>query len=803
MAQKLPLIFVNLGIVAVLSSCSLFPFLNIGNSPNVGDLPSTHELPTVAERLAASARYILNGEVRWPQGREVLAAPGAVINQATISLIDYSSGATVATSLTDGLGAFTIVTGTYVPPVGNYYLIEASKGLGGQLPGNYGVRMRSIVQWNGSGWISITNAAPGGSIRIHQLTTSIALHVGLGSFVPSLTIDTVDLAVPPSLKVGSIGGVTGVDLINLATDVKNFVVADRDPVAETSAIVPVIGAVIPSTGGPSTLVQVTGSGFSSLIGATTVKFGALAGTTLMVGPHDVYAQVPPGAPGGATTVTVQTPRGTSNGLAFTVPTVAAAAGLRISAVQPNPVNRGSMTATFYGTGFVSPTTANTFVFAKKGGGTTSPVAGDYLAGDATSLTVRLPADAESGLAYFSNASGTATSVFVDITAYGDNPVINSTFPNAAASWTDMYVKGTNFGVTPGTVKVGTVAATVTSWSDTKIRLKVPAGLAAGASTVTVTNSSGGTGATGLTLLGGTIRAASWVSTAYTAANMGYTPPTLAFSGDKIYVFGGNANGTVSSITLNADGSPASFQASIGLLPYGINSADMQGDLITWIGERAYAFDGDATTNAGYVKFDVNDNWDGSFTADNLPTTTNEPGLAAGSRGIYYGGGYTATHCYYKTYNLSSKTFSAWTGPVTMIYNTSMDGAFIVLNDRLWEINVGGATYANLNADGSISGVFNPYGSGVVTGWDGNVPNIIAIGSYLYTINGWGQLGNSQIRQTTIIGANSPGTTTTWPVWATANISVGSSGGLIAVGRYLYKVAGGNPTVTNVFYTQID
>ena len=65
------------------------------------------------------------------------------------------------------------------------------------------------------------------------------------------------------------------------------------------------------------------------------------------------------------------------------------------------------------------------------------------------------------------------------------PIIASVSPTSGAPGSTVTIKGTNF-FTPGTVTIGGTTATTTAWSPTSIKATVPAGLAAGATTVSVT-----------------------------------------------------------------------------------------------------------------------------------------------------------------------------------------------------------------------------------------------------------------------------------------------------------------------------
>ncbi|MFF2143667.1 IPT/TIG domain-containing protein, partial [Kitasatospora sp. NPDC058190] len=77
--------------------------------------------------------------------------------------------------------------------------------------------------------------------------------------------------------------------------------------------IPVLASVSPVSGAAGSVVTLTGSGFT---GATAVRFGAVAVTAyLVLSDTRIAATVPAGS--GTVQVTVTTPGGTSNGVAFT------------------------------------------------------------------------------------------------------------------------------------------------------------------------------------------------------------------------------------------------------------------------------------------------------------------------------------------------------------------------------------------------------------------------------------------------------------------------------------------------------
>ncbi|MEU4588539.1 IPT/TIG domain-containing protein [Kitasatospora aureofaciens] len=77
--------------------------------------------------------------------------------------------------------------------------------------------------------------------------------------------------------------------------------------------IPVIDSISPASGATGSVVTLTGSGFS---GATAVRFGAVAAPSFtVVSDTQITATAPAGS--GTVQVTVTTPGGTSNYLAYT------------------------------------------------------------------------------------------------------------------------------------------------------------------------------------------------------------------------------------------------------------------------------------------------------------------------------------------------------------------------------------------------------------------------------------------------------------------------------------------------------
>ncbi|MBU6428302.1 MAG: IPT/TIG domain-containing protein, partial [Cyanobacteria bacterium REEB65] len=526
--------------------------------------------------LASSGQFVLRGTVDWglpvlPPGLTTQAV--SVTTNATLALIDTASGVTVGTGVTDNNGNFNLSTGNYPPITGEFYILEAVKGANAQLPGYQAPRLRTIVQWSGQGWLSITNATIGGWITVNQLTTALALEVNLGNVPASQVLGTVNTQVSPPVLTGSavpngLNGHSDAEFNTLATDIKNYInnttngVANPlDPIQQINAIKPTMSTISPTSANSGTVLVINGVGFDTNTGATTVNFakaagGTLPGTILLVTPAQIYAQIPNGASTG--NVTVTTPQGTSNGIPFVIPNGNLVA---ISNVTPNPVSLGG-TITILGANFTSPANTNTVVFPVSGGATAS---GTITNGDIDSLGVTIPQNAVSGTIDVSNATGTSNQYFLNVSNTGI-PVINSVFPIEGVANQDVILNGILFGNTPGTVTVtdtsgNAFVATIQYWRDNQVRFKVPWQVvgASGGSQVTITlyNSSQQAVAHAWTALAGLVQFGSW--TAYPTqltknCNVagGCTQAVEAipvWSGTNLYILGGGDSNNIAQLAL--------------------------------------------------------------------------------------------------------------------------------------------------------------------------------------------------------------------------------------------------------------
>ena len=246
---------------------------------------------------------------------------------------------------------------------------------------------------------------------------------------------------------------------------------------------PTVTKVTPDEGpqAGNTKVTIEGTGFT---GATAVKFGATAGTSLKVeSPTELTIESPAGT--GTVNVTVETPGGTSATSTaddFTydpVPTVT-----KLTPAE-GPLS-GETKVTISGTGFTSASTA-TFG--------ASPAAGVIFDSE-TEITATAPATVSAGSVNVevTTPGGTSVTSPADEYTYASIPTVSKVEPDEGpeAGKTKVTVKGTGF--TDATaVKFGATAGTsLKVESPTELTIESPAGT--GTVNVTV-ESPGGTSAT--------------------------------------------------------------------------------------------------------------------------------------------------------------------------------------------------------------------------------------------------------------------------------------------------------------------
>ncbi|MBU6428513.1 MAG: DUF839 domain-containing protein [Cyanobacteria bacterium REEB65] len=175
------------------------------------------------------------GSVRWapadPAVQHTQALLTDVANGATISLIDASTGATVATTVTAANGSFNLTLSSWVPSANTPYFLEAVKGLpaGGSAnrAGAAAARVRTMIAFQMATWVNLSNSA---SVLISPGTTAMCVI----AYDSGLTA-AQELGLMGSINTSS--GFAGNSTISLAAYsqvqslVNDALAADEDPIA--------------------------------------------------------------------------------------------------------------------------------------------------------------------------------------------------------------------------------------------------------------------------------------------------------------------------------------------------------------------------------------------------------------------------------------------------------------------------------------------------------------------------------------------------------------------------------------------
>ncbi len=217
-----------------------------------------------------------------------------------------------------------------------------------------------------------------------------------------------------------------------------------------------ITSVSPTSGPAGASVTITGTGFLSSQGSSTVTFDGTPATPTSWGSGSITATVPATAASGTVAVTVEGQ--TANGGAFTVvPT--------ISSLSPNYGAVGG-TVTIAGSGFGLSQNGSTVTFNGTSATPTSWSAG--------SITVPVPAGATDGSVVVTVGGASSNGVLFTL-----NPIITSLGPSTGTSGTAVTILGSNFSANQGTVTFNGTAASISSWSNGSITAVVPNGASSG------------------------------------------------------------------------------------------------------------------------------------------------------------------------------------------------------------------------------------------------------------------------------------------------------------------------------------
>lgn len=183
----------------------------------------------------------LRGQVRWTfDGLHTAATVGDIQTNGTVWLVDPATGQTVeATQSSTSNGTFAMpFTDHGVTLAPGYYWLEAARFIAGSR--RAGVTLKTILQYTGSGWDSIS----GTDVQISPLTTAIARVRALDPAVTDAA--TIGAVVAPHQVVADLVTYTPAVLNQLATEISDTVTAGGDGAGD----LPLPATITPTTGTP-------------------------------------------------------------------------------------------------------------------------------------------------------------------------------------------------------------------------------------------------------------------------------------------------------------------------------------------------------------------------------------------------------------------------------------------------------------------------------------------------------------------------------------------------------------------------
>jgi hypothetical protein len=229
---------------------------------------------------------------------------------------------------------------------------------------------------------------------------------------------------------------------------------------------PVITSISPGSGVGGTALTITGTGLGSSQGSVT--FNSTPATIQSWGLNSITVLVPSNGTGGANNVVVTVNGISSTAVSFTVIP-------QITSVSPGSGVTGSL-VTISGSNFGATQGSNAIAI----GG----IAATPSSWSSTNIVVPVPGGVASGAApIVITVGGQATNFAFTVT-----PGISSISPTSGVVGTSVTIIGTSFGAPQGTstVTFNGIAGTPTSWSDTRIVVPVPGGIASGSASIVIT-----------------------------------------------------------------------------------------------------------------------------------------------------------------------------------------------------------------------------------------------------------------------------------------------------------------------------
>jgi hypothetical protein len=480
-------------------------FAAIAGCTQVPDTRRTYEpardlLPAGAVPVSLQAPQIkdprplvppLEGQVAFPADRKVQAAAVDVVSFAMVGIMDTDANYFAASTVSEFNGKFKLSLGNWLPELNKAYVVEATKGLQSNKPGNENPRFRTIVRWNGTAWESASTPA----IVISNLTTAVAVysHLYPTQMPAASTMNKVNSSVSALNPNPRWTYVTDGEILKTALDINKYLAADLDPVGGINDATPSISVISTDSARPNDIIEIKGSGFSPLAANNTVTFGGVPANVLLATPTRMLVYVPSGGVTGS--LSIKTSTATSAGVGFAVQPAAPTFSIRF--LFPSTGTPGT-DMTILGFGFSKVPSENTVKFGT--------VTTQCASSDVDFCTVKIPGNAVSGKLSVVVGAGESNQLPYSVII---NPTINKMFPTSGAPGEYVTISGSNLG-SSGSVAVSGVAAPIVSWGDTEVVALAPFNSVPGQLSVTKLGGSAvNVGSFGM--LGGSI--ASWVSTA--------------------------------------------------------------------------------------------------------------------------------------------------------------------------------------------------------------------------------------------------------------------------------------------------
>jgi RHS repeat-associated protein len=222
-------------------------------------------------------------------------------------------------------------------------------------------------------------------------------------------------------------------------------------------------AVSPAAGPIGTQVTVTGNGFGSSQGTSTITFNNIAATSILSWTDtQIVANIPTGATTGGVIVKVNSTSSNGNPV-FTVGPAS------VTGVNPTSGLPGTQIQ-ISGSGFGTTQGTSSVTFSNGWTATTSGWSD-------TLITAAVPSSATTG--WVKVTVGGVASNTVNFTVIA--PVITGISPSSGAAGTQVQITGSGFGATRGTsnFSFNGANATIVTWSDTSITATVPVNATAG------------------------------------------------------------------------------------------------------------------------------------------------------------------------------------------------------------------------------------------------------------------------------------------------------------------------------------